>query len=133
MKKKLLLLFTMVILAFSLTSCSKPSTIEEFYTRPAYQAALDEQMESFRTAYSSMYSDIDYELSGNTFTYTYTLATQIDDVEGAKQTLESSLSASDVSSAIDDMEEETGITGITVEYVYYNNDGSEIFRKSFTN
>lgn len=133
MKKKLLLLFTMVILAFSLTSCSKPATVEEFYTRPAYAAALDEQMESFKTAYASVYSDIGYSISGNTFTYTYTLATQIDDVAAAKSTLESSLSASDISSAIDDMEDETGLTGITVEYVYYNHDGSEIFRKSFTN
>ena len=135
MKKKLLTLLTLGILAIGVCGCAaKPSTVEEYYTRPAYQAALDEQIADFEESYSSTYSDIGYELSGTTFTYTYTFAQQLEDVDSAKSQLDASLTDSSVADALSSLAEETGVTDtITIEYVYYNADGSEIFRKSFSN
>lgn len=133
MKKKLLIVCTALMLALGLTACGKASTLEEFYSQPKYQSAIEEQYESMRSSYADTYSDMDYKIEGNTFTYTYTFAEQIDDsnLSAMQKNIGDSLSSS-VGSTIDGIEEESGITGISVQYIYYNNDGTEIFNETYT-
>lgn len=130
MKKKLLVLATTLLLAVNVVACSKPSTLEGYYSKPVIKEAFDEELESLKETYSSTYSDIAYSITENTITYTYTLAEQIDD--DAVESLETSLNAESLDSQIADIEEATGITGISVEYIYLNADGNEIFRKTYT-
>lgn len=132
MKKKLLVLATTLLLAVNVVACSKPSTLEEYYAKPIVKEAFEEELNSLKETYSSTYSDIAYSITENKFTYTYTLAEQLEDAAAAAESLETSLNAESLDAQIADIEKETGITGVSVEYVYLNADGSEIFRKTYT-
>ncbi len=127
MKKRLLVLFTAIVMVFCLTACgSKPSTLEEYYTRPAYKTALDQQIEAVATQMADAYSDISYSVKENTFTYNYTFATQIPDVESAKQALKEAMPEEQLATLAESIEKESGVTGIVLEYSYYNADGTLI-------
>lgn len=109
----------------------KAETLEEFYGTEEYQEYLESQREYILSIYSSMYSDIQFVIEGNTFAYEYTYANEYD-VESTAATLEKTLTDDYFISTVEAMEEESGISGITLEFAYYNPDGTEIFRKSFT-
>ena len=119
MKRRLLIIAAIAMLALGLTACGKPATVEEFYSRELYKAAMEEQITQLEETYADTYSDIGYSLSGNTFTYTYTYKMQIDDTAGLKKNLESALTQDAVDDSITALEEETGITGVSVQYIYY--------------
>lgn len=131
--KKLLVLLTTLVMTLSLVACgSKITTLEEYYTRPAYKAALDQEIDAVKTQYADAYSDIRYEVKGNTFSYIYTYAVQIEDVETAKATLEASFTDETMAPLAASLEEEAGVKGITVEYTFLNNDGSNLYTASYT-
>ncbi len=132
MKRRLLIIAAIAMLALGLTACGKPATVEEFYSRELYKAAMEEQITQLEETYADTYSDIGYSLSGNTFTYTYTYKMQIDDAAGLKKNLESALTQDAVDDSITALEEETGITGVSVQYIYYNADGTEIYNQTFS-
>lgn len=132
MKRRLLIIAAIAMLALGLTACGKPATVEEFYSRELYKAAMEEQITQLEETYADTYSDIGYSLSGNTFTYTYTYKMQIDDTAGLKKNLESALTQDAVDDSITALEEETGITGVSVQYIYYNADGTEIYNQTFS-
>lgn len=133
MKKKLLVLLTTVVMMLSLVACgSKVTTLEDYYMRPAYKAALDQEIETIKAQYADAYSDITFEVKGNTFSYIYTYAVQIDDVETAKQTLAASFTDETMAPLAASLEEEAGVKGIAVEYIFLNNDGSNIHTASYT-
>lgn len=133
MKKRLLVLLTAIVMVMSLVACgSKIETLEDYYMRPAYKTALEQELASVQSQYADVYSDISFDVKGNTFSYTYTYAVQIDDVETAKATLEASLPDETMASVVAGLEEESGVTGATVEYTYLNNDGSHIYTKSYS-
>lgn len=133
MKKKLLLLLTAALLALGLVACGKASTLEDFYSKPLYTEAMDSQIASYEETYASTYSDIDWSVSDNTLTYSYTYAVQVEDVNALKSNLDANLTNEAVAPSITDLEEETGITGVSIQYIYYNNDGTEIYNKTFSN
>ena len=132
MKRRLLIIAAIAMLALGLTACGKPATVEEFYSRELYKAAMEEQITQLEETYADTYSDIGYSLSGNTFTYTYTYKMQIDDTAGLKKNLESALTQDAVDDSSTALEEETGITGVSVQYIYYNADGTEIYNQTFS-
>lgn len=53
-------------------------------------------------------------------------------VTATSANLESGLELLNADSSIDSLESQTGISGITLEFVYLNPDGSDVFRKSYT-
>ncbi len=132
MKKRLLVLATAIMMVFCLTACGKPSTLEEFYTRPAYKTALDQQIATVQSQMADAYSDISYSVEGNTFSYSYTFATQIPDVEAAKQALREALTDAQLADLAKTIQNESGVTDITLEYFYYNADGTLIDTISYT-
>ena len=83
MKKRLLALVAAMVMVIGLVACSAPATVEEYYTQPAVKSALDSQIESMKGSYAGVYSDLGYEVSGNTFTYWFQFADQIEEVDAA--------------------------------------------------
>ena len=133
MKKRLLVLLTTVVMMLVLVACgSKITTLEDYYMRPAYKAALEQEMENVKTQYADAYSDIAFEVKGNTFSYIYTYAVQIEDVDTAKATLAASFTDETMAPLAESLEQEAGVKGITVEYTFLNNDGSNIYTASYT-
>ncbi|MBQ8246936.1 MAG: DUF4854 domain-containing protein [Lachnospiraceae bacterium] len=132
MKKRLLALVAAMVMVLSLVACGAPATVEEYYTQPEIKEALDSQIEQMKGSYTGVYSDLGYEVSGNTFTYWFQFADQIEDADAAAEQLEGSLTDEMLSGIVSDVESECGVTGITCEYIYYNADGSVIFQDSYT-
>ncbi len=132
MKKRLLALVAVMVMALCLVACGKASTVEEYYTQPAIKSALDSQIDSMKGSYAGVYSDLGYEVSGNTFTYWFQFADQIKEVDAAADQLEASLTDDMLAGIVSDVESECGVKGITCEYIYYNADGSVIFQDSYT-
>lgn len=133
MKKRLLALVAAMVMVIGLVACSAPATVEEYYTQPAIKSALDAQIENMKGSYTGVYSDLGYEVSGNTFTYWFQFADQIEEVEAAADQLEASLTDEMLADIVSDVEGECGVTGITCEYIYYNADGSVLYKDSYTN
>ncbi len=132
MKKRLVILFAAMAMVLSLVACGKPATVEEYYTQPIVKQALDAEIDSLKSDSTSVYSDLGYSVEGNTFTYWFQFATQIEDVETAAAQLESAMTDEMMSGIVADVETECGVTGITCEYIYYNADGSVIYQDSYS-
>ncbi len=132
MKKRILALVAAMVMVIGLVACGAPATVEEYYTQPAVKSALDSQIESMKGSYAGVYSDLGYEVSGNTFTYWFQFADQIEEVDAAADQLEASLTDEMMSGIVSDVESECGVTGITCEYIYYNADGSVLFQDSYS-
>ncbi len=107
-------------------------TVEDYYTQPHIKEALDIQIDSMKDSFSGTYSDLGYEVSGNTFTYWFRFANQIEDVETAAAQLEAGLTEDMLIDIVTNVEEECGVTGITCAYIYYNADGSILYQDSYT-
>lgn len=132
MKKRLIVLVAAMAMLLSLVACGAPATVEEYYTQPVVKESLDSQIEEMKGQYTSVYSDLGYTVEGNTFTYWFKFAEQIEDAETAASQLESSITEEMLSGIVADVESECGVTGITCEYIYYNADGTVIFEDSYT-
>ncbi|MBE5886221.1 MAG: DUF4854 domain-containing protein [Lachnospiraceae bacterium] len=132
MKKRLVILFAAMAMVLSLVACGKPATVEEYYTQPIVKQALDAEIDSLKNDSTSVYSDLGYSVEGNTFTYWFQFATQIEDVETAATQLEAAMTDEMMSGIVADVETECGVTGITCEYIYYNADGTVIYQDSYS-
>ena len=129
MKKRLVILFAAMAMVLSLVACGKPATVEEYYTQPIVKQALDAEIDSLKNDSTSVYSDLGYSVEGNTFTYWFQFATQI---ETAATQLEAAMTDEMMSGIVADVETECGVTGITCEYIYYNADGTVIYQDSYS-
>lgn len=132
MKKRILALIAVMVMVLSLVACGSAATVEEYYTQPLIKSALDSQIEDMKGEYTGIYSDLGYTVEGNTFTYWFKFATQIDDVDGAAAQLKANLSDDMMSQLVSDVESECGVTGITCGYIYYNADGSILYQDSYS-
>lgn len=113
------------------SATAQTGTLEEYYSQPQIKADLDEQMTSLKETYNDVYSDLGYELDGNTFTYYYKYASQISNANSAAEQLEASFTDEYMQGIIDSVAEECGIEDITLKYVFYNADGSVIFEDTY--
>lgn len=132
MKRRLLALGATMIMVLGITACFAPDSVEEYYTQPAVQESVNAQIETMKSDYIGLYSDLGYTVEGNTFTYWFKFAEQIEDVDSAAEQLKSSASQEMLSDIVANVEKECGISGITGAYVYYNADGSIIYEDSYT-
>jgi len=138
MKRKLTVLILAMVMVLNLVACGgKATTAEEYYTKPVIKAALDEQIKTEKEALmaqmAGICTDMGYEVNGNTFTYWYNLSSQLPTNEATKEQLENSMSEAQLTQVVSDIEEECGVEGVTVEFVYYKADGSEFCKISHTN
>ena len=132
MKKKLLALVAAMIMVIGLVACGAPATVEEYYTQPLIKESLDSQINAMKGDYAGIYSDLGYTVEGNTFTYWFKFAEQVEDVDAAASQLDAALTDDVFAGIVKDIETECGVTGLTGGYIYYNADGSVIFEDSYS-
>ena len=107
-------------------------TVEDYYTQPSVQLGLDAQLEEMKESYKDVYSDLGYEVEGNTFTYWFRFKDQVADPDEAAEILEESITEDMLEDIVRDVESECGVEGITCIYIYYNADGSIIYQNSYS-
>ena len=135
MKKKsvVLMVLAMVMtlsMSFAMASCGEKEdpTLESYIASDEEAKAEIEEMAEA--------NDLAISIVGNELTYTYKydetfdadlaemLAGELENAMGSMSSTFSGIAA--------DLEEETGISGITVVVIYQNGDGSELYSETFT-
>ena len=121
-------LLILVILVTMLTGCKKKEVTLESYVNdnPSEQAALQELMGEDQNA--------KIEFEGNTMRIIYTVNQEaVTGIEDVKALLEEAFSyMEDVFNGIvEDLEEATGIEGISIEIIYLDEAGNEIAKNTY--
>lgn len=98
-----------------------------YYDIEANRKALDDVCNTLLQSNSATFSNIEWEVEGNVFSYIYTV--NIDDslLEQYKESLKKSAETMDLDSTIEQMHEESGVDDeITIVFKYVSNSGTEI-------
>lgn len=111
---------------------AKVGSLEDYYTQPEIKDAMDSQLaKQLEGSLGNSYSDISVDFVGNECIYSYTFKSEMNfDLNSVKSSLQSA-----TNTLFKSMRREAGVaddTQITVTYAYFNPDGSEIGRVSFT-
>lgn len=123
-----LLLILMMAVMVAFTGCGgEPETLEEYINSDAEAA---EQIDSLAES-----SGMTIDISGNTLTYIYAYDQTFDDamIEQMAAQFESTMEsmASTFENVATTLEEETGISDITVKVVYEDSAGTEIYAAEY--
>lgn len=114
---------------------SAEKTLSDYFAEPGVQEQMDADIAAAKEAYASTYSDIRREVDGNTLVYIYVYKDPIpeDEIEAFQETMDSSLSeAVKEQNLIGITEQQSGVEGISLQYIYCNPDGTEIFNKTYS-
>lgn len=127
MKKWLVAVLAGAMLVATLTGCSKPETVEEYYGNPAMSAVLDAACEQAIEDSDGVFSDVYVETEGNTLTYVYVMSEAMELNASQEAYFETSGEA-----ILDDlgmtMTADLGIEGpVTIGLCYQNPDGSALY------
>lgn len=129
--KKILSVVTVVMLAMCmLAGCGKTyASVEEYFSEgDRIQQALDEGVKQMEEAgVADLYSDYDFTVEGNTMIYSYVFADYYEiDTAAISEGLDDAFE-----NIVKSVREGTGVKDtITVEWVYYDPDGEEMYRYS---
>ena len=107
------------------------STLEELFATPALKEMMDEQIASMKETYSSVYSDISFRVEENTLIYSYQYAVDVPDPSATAASLETGL-ADTAKSLISTYESSYGYKDVSVQYIFLDKNGTEIFNKTYT-
>ncbi len=114
---------------------SAEKTLSDYFAEPGVQEQMDADIAAAKETYASTYSDIRREVDGNTLVYIYVYKDPIaeDDIEAFQESIDTSLSqAIKDQNLIGIMEQQSGVEGISLQYIYCNPDGTEIFNKTYS-
>lgn len=126
-KKLLMLLLCCVLVVMTMTSCGSPSTLEEYIAdNPDAETSIDSIADS---------AGMEIDITDNTITYTYKYETtysdnQVDYMKGAMDSALDNMSST-FESLCTQLEDETGLSDISIKVVYQNGDDSVITEKEF--
>lgn len=98
-----------------------------YYDIEANRKALDDTVDSLLKSNSETFSNIEWKVEGNVFTYTYTV--NIDDslLEQYKDALKKSAESMDMDATLEQMHEESGVDDeITIIFKYISSSGADI-------
>lgn len=115
-----------------LTACGKDKknkkTLEEFYASEEVQEKLAENMKAVSPQYYYYYSNVEIEVVGNEMIYKYTYRNnKVLDQDSLSDAL-----GPQAAELIQKLGKNTGVTDdITIRYIYYNPDGTEIANVAF--
>lgn len=114
---------------------AKVGSLEDYYTQPEIKDAMDSQFaKQLEGSLGNTYSDISVDFEGNECIYSYTFK-KFRSASSFDPNSENSSLQSATNTLFKSMRREAGVaddTQITVTYAYFNSDGSEIGRVSFT-
>lgn len=126
MKKILTILLLSFIMTIVLVGCGAPSTLEEF---------INSNEDAKNTVESMTNDQMSVEVSGNTLTYLYTYNQTFtgETLDALKEELENAMESqkSTFENIADTLEKESGIDEVTVQVIYANEDGTEIYKEEF--
>lgn len=118
-----------------ITTEAAEKTLSDYFAEPGVQEQMDADIATAKETYASTYSDIRREVDGNTLVYIYVYKDPIseDDFEEFQESIDSSLSQTiKDQNLIGIMEQQSGVDGISLQYIYCNPDGTEIFNKTYS-
>lgn len=130
--KKIFALFISVILGLAIVGCSdrEPKNLEEYYDISENRGALVTQLNNEKTESGSTYLKIDFDVQDNLLIYKYTFGTPVQ-TDSISKSIEMSLTENFINEKITALETDTGFKGISVQYIYYAPDNTEIFNRTF--
>lgn len=130
--KKIFALFIAVILGLGIVGCSDrgPQNLEEYYNISENKAALITQLNDENMESGSAYLKIDFDVQDNLMIYKYTFAAPVQAASISKS-IEMSLTENFINEKIAGLESATGFEGISVQYIYYGPDNTEVFNRTF--
>lgn len=110
-------------------------TLSDWLAEEGIKDQLDSEIASVKSTYSSTYSDVSYEIDGNTLVYIYVFKDPIpeDAIDGMKESLDDELAQSvKDQNLISIMEQQSGVKGVSVRFVYRNPDGTDVFSGTYS-
>ncbi len=110
-------------------------TLTDYFAEPGVKEQMDSDMATAKATYASTYSDISYEIDGNTIVYIYVFkdAMPEDAIEGIQESLDAELSKSvKDQNLIGLIEQQSGVKGVSVQYIYRNPDGTDVFNGTYS-
>ncbi len=112
---------------------SAEKTLSDYFAEPGIKEQMDSSMEAALSAYGSTYSDVSYEIDGNTIVYIYVFKDPMSVDEATQETLDAELSKTvKDQNLIGIMEQQSGVKGISIQYIYRNPDGTEVFNGTYS-
>ncbi len=117
----------MFALSFNFFVFSKDFTLEKFYSKPDVKKQMDESFKAIDALDKT--KDISYKVKGNTMIYIYKFTEQQKDIEACREDIILRLRNSVIDFVIANIENESGVKDVRVQYIYYNKDGTEIYNQ----
>lgn len=113
---------------------SDEKTLSDYFAEPGVKEQMDADVETAKTTYASKYTDISYEINGNTITYIYVYKDPIPEEfhEQMDSYIVAEIKNQKVIGAIEQLEQQSGVKGVSVQYIYRNPDGTDIFNETYS-
>lgn len=141
LKKNKLLLMMVVVLSMAMALCACGSSSEEtiesatFEQYVAENPDIQQQVEETISGMENSVLDVEVTYEKNTiiFKYTYIETYDNDEVETMKDMFEEQSSMLETASEqiIEELSDATGLSGITIRFVYFNGDDTEIWSREY--
>lgn len=117
----------MFVLSFNFFVFSADFSLEEFYSQPAVKKRMDESFKQLDVLDKTL--EYSYKVKNNTMIYIYKFTEQQKDIEACRESIILRLRNSVIDFVITNIENESGIKDVRVQYIYYNKDGTEIYNQ----
>ena len=130
--KKIFALLISAMLGLGIVGCidKGPQNLEEYYDISENRAVLVKQLNNENIESGSIYLKIDFDVLDNLMIYKYTFATPVQ-ANSISKSIEMSLTEDFINDKITALETDTGFEGISVQYIYYGPDNTELFNRTF--
>lgn len=141
LKKNKLLLMMVVVLSMAMALCAcgssseeatEPSTLEQYMAEnPDIQKQVEETISGMEN--SVVNAEVTYEKNTEIVKCTFIETYDNDEVETMKDMFEEQSSMLETTSEqiIEELSDATGLSGITIRFVYFNGDDTEIWSREY--
>ncbi len=131
--KKIIILLMAVVLGVGFTGCKSnaPQNLEEYYEISENRSALTNQLNELVNEPNSAYMKIEFDAQDNLMIYKYTFASPVKK-DSISKSIEVSLTEKVINERIAELEEATGFGGISIQYIYYAPDNTEVFNRTYS-
>ena len=131
--RKIIILLMTFIVSIGIMGCKAkgPQNLEEYYAISENRDALSARLNNENIEGGSIYTRIEFDAIDNLMIYKYTFASPVN-TDSISKSIEVSLTDNVTNAKISELEEITGYSGISIQYIYYAPDNTEVFNKTFS-